>query len=218
MPQLSFQCRTGHGPPDGRAARLSPHRTVLDLLDLASEYGRYRRIRPQLWAGLSGHLLDAGVGTGRNIAYYPRGTEVTGIDLSPGMLARAEKRRAHDGRDVELLEMDVRETPFADGHFDGIVSTFLFCVLDDAHQLPALKELARICRPGGEIRLLEYAYSAHPVRRFFMKVLWARLAYKLYGAKFDRNTEQYVDAAGLKLIEQRFVFKDIIKLLVLRRP
>ena len=189
-----------------------------DLLDLPSEYGRYRRIRPQIWAGLSGRVLDAGVGTGRNISYYPHEAEVTGIDLSPAMLAQAERRREHDGRDVELLKMDVRETSFPDGHFDGIVSTFLFCVLDDTHQLPALTELARICRPGGEIRLLEYAYSAHPVRRFFMKVLWARVAYRLYGAKFDRNTEQYVDAAGLKLVEQSFVFKDIIKLLVLRRP
>ncbi len=189
-----------------------------DLLDLPSEHGRYRRIRPQLWAGFSGRVLDAGVGTGRNISYYPRGAEVTGIDISPAMLARAEKRRAHHGRDVELLEMDVRETSFADGHFDGIVSTFLFCVLDDAHQLPALKELARICRPGGEIHVLEYAYSANPVRRFLMKVIWAPLVHVLYGAAFDRNTEQYVDAAGLMLVEQRFVFKDIIKLLILRRP
>ncbi len=189
-----------------------------DLLDLPSEYGRYRRIRPQLWAGFSGRILEAGVGTGRNIPHYPTGAEVVGIDISPAMLAQAKKRRAHHSRDVELLEMDVLKTSFPTGHFDGVVSTFLFCVLDDPLQLPALKELARVCRPGGEVHLLEYAYSANPWRRFFMKLVWAPLVRFLYGAAFNRNTEQYVGASGLELVEQRFVFKDIIKLLILRRP
>ena len=65
---------------------------VYDLLDLPFEYGRYRRIRPLLFAGLSGRVLDAGVGTGRNMPFYPRGAEMVGIDLSPAMLARAERR------------------------------------------------------------------------------------------------------------------------------
>src|SRR5260221_4388320 len=64
-----------------------------DLLDLPFEYGRYRKIRPQIFSGLSGRILDAGVGTGRNFPFYPPGSEIVGIDLSPAMLARAERRR-----------------------------------------------------------------------------------------------------------------------------
>ena len=61
---------------------------VYDLLDLPFEYGRYRRIRPLLFREFSGRILDAGVGTGRNFPFYPLGSEVVGIDLSPAMLAR----------------------------------------------------------------------------------------------------------------------------------
>ena len=184
-----------------------------DLVDLPSEYLRYQRIRPQLFVGLAGRILDAGVGTGRNIPFYPRQSPVVGIDLSPAMLARARMRRARFGSDVELREMDVCKTDFPDGSFDAIVSTFLFCVLDAPLQLPALRELARICRKGGQIRLLEYSLPAKPLRRFIMKRLWTPWVRWLYGAAFDRNTEQYLGAAGLQLIDRRFVHRDIIMLL-----
>jgi ubiquinone/menaquinone biosynthesis C-methylase UbiE len=184
-----------------------------DLVDLPSEYLRYQRIRPQLFAGLEGRILDAGVGTGRNIPFYPAHSRVTGIDLSPAMLARAGKRKARYGSDVELREMDVCKTDFPDGAFDAIVSTFLFCVLDDPLQLPALRELARICRKGGKIRLLEYSLPASPLHRFVMQRVWTPWVGWLYGAAFDRNTEQYLEAAGLRLVERRFVFRDIIKLI-----
>ncbi len=108
-------------------------------------------MRPQLFAGVSGIILDAGVGTGRNLPFYPEGSRVTGVDSSPGMIARARERRDKLGKNVELLEMNVLATAFPDRHFDTIVATFLFCVLDDDQQLPALRELECVCRPGGVI-------------------------------------------------------------------
>ncbi len=168
-----------------------------------------------MFEGLSGRLLDAGVGTGRNIAFYPDGGEMTGIDLSPAMIARARRRSDRLGRAVDLLRMDVSATAFADNHFDGVIATFLFCVLEKDQQLPALMELARICREGGEIRLLDYVYSENPVRRFVMR-LWAPWVRMVFGAAFDRDTERYVAAAGLELLARRFVVSDVIRLLVLR--
>lgn len=188
---------------------------LYDLLDLPFEYVRYRPLRPLLFDDLGGDLLDAGVGTGRNFAYYPSGARVTGIDLSPAMLARAQLRKERLGTAVDLRKMDVMQLEFADDSFDAIVSTFLFCVLDAAHQQPALEELRRVCRPGGSIHILEYSLSENPVRRFIMK-LWAPWVRFAYGAAFDRHTEQYLDAAGLELIEVRFLHKDIIKLLTVR--
>ena len=52
-----------------------------DLLDLPFEYGRYRKIRPLLFRGLSGRILEVGVGTGRNFPFYPPGSDVVAIDL-----------------------------------------------------------------------------------------------------------------------------------------
>ncbi len=68
-----------------------------DLIDLPFELGRYRSIRPLLFEGLSGRLMDAGVGTGRNIAFYPSGSEGVGIDLSPGH-QHDQTCRGHAGR------------------------------------------------------------------------------------------------------------------------
>lgn len=186
-----------------------------DLLDLPFERGRYKKLRPLMFAGLGGRVLDAGVGTGCNMPHYPAGGEIVGIDLSPEMLARAARRRAGLGVEIELAEMDVCHTTFADAHFDAVVATFLFCVLDGTLQLPALRELARITKRSGEIRLLEYAYSQDPRRRFIMR-LWAPWVRWAYGAAFDRDTERYVADAGLELVDRRFVYEDIIKLLVLR--
>lgn len=188
---------------------------LYDVLDLPFEHGRYKAIRPQLFEGASGPLLDAGIGTGRNIPFYPSGVDVVGIDLSPAMLRRARRRREHTGARVELLVMDVLQTAFPDRHFDTIVATFLFCVLDDASQLPALRELRRICKPSGTIRILEYAYSQNPWKRQIMR-LWAPWVRWAYGARFDRDTERYVPVAGLEIIEKRFLFQDIIKLIVAR--
>ena len=175
-------------------------------------------MRGRLFAGLSGRLLDAGVGTGRNIPFYPDAASVTGIDLSAAMLARAERRRARLGRPVAPCRMDACRTAFGDSQFDAVVASFLFCVLDDDLQRPALMELSRVCRTDGEIRLLEYTYSEHPVQRAVMR-LWAPWVRLLYGAAFDRDTEGHAAAAGLQVIERRFLFRDIVKLLVLKpRP
>jgi ubiquinone/menaquinone biosynthesis C-methylase UbiE len=101
MPSSSFE----------RYQRIAP---FYDFFDLPFEYGRYRRIRPQLFRGISGRILDAGVGTGRNFAFYPPGANIVGIDISPAMLARAQQRRGAFDIDVELRQMDVICLDFPD--------------------------------------------------------------------------------------------------------
>jgi len=188
---------------------------LYDVLDLPFEYFRYRPLRKLLWQGLNGRILDAGIGTGRNIPYYPAQAEMVGIDLSPAMLKRAADRQRRLGATVEMHHGNICETTFEDQSFDALVSSFLFCVLEDRLQLPALRELRRLCKPDGEIRILEYAYSKKPLRRIIMN-LWAPWVQFAYGARFDRDTGQYARAAGLKIVEDRFVHGDIIKLLVLK--
>src|SRR6266567_8115628 len=91
-----------------------------DLLDLPFEYGRYRKIRPLLFRELSGRIMEAGVGTGRNFPFYPPGSEVVGVDISPAMLARAERRRhTSAAADVQLRQMDVTDLRFPDRSFDA---------------------------------------------------------------------------------------------------
>lgn len=197
-----------------RYQRIAP---LYDLLDLPFEYSRYRRIRPLLFDGLSGRILDAGVGTGRNAPFYPLNTSVTGIDLSPAMLARAERRRAQSPVPVELRQMDVAKLEFPPASFDAAVATFLFCVLADVQQVPALRELRRVVRPGGIIRLLEYVRPRSLVRRLSV-ALWRPWVAWAYGAHFDRNTATHIPEAGLELLDARFVVYDLMQLLTVRVP
>lgn len=189
--------------------------SLYDLLDLPFEYGRYRRIRPLLFQGVSGRILDAGVGTGRNIPFYPPDSQVVGIDLSPAMLARAARRARKLGRSVELHRMDVTRLDMPDRSFDAAVASFLFCVLPDERQVAALREIGRVLKPGGILRLLEYVRPKGALRSALAR-LWEPWMAWAYGAGFDRHTEQHVPESGLELLESRFVVDDLIKLISLR--
>jgi ubiquinone/menaquinone biosynthesis C-methylase UbiE len=196
-----------------RYQRIAP---FYDLLDLPFERRRYRALRPLLFRGLSGRLLDAGVGTGRNFPFYPTGVSaVVGIDLSPRMLARAERRRDLSPVPIELRHMDVTKLDFANNTFDAAVSTFLFCVLPDRLQVPALQELGRVVKPGGPIRLLEYVRPRGTLRRIVSRIWEPWIAFA-YGASFDRQTESHIPAAGLEVDESRYVVDDLVKLICAR--
>jgi len=196
-----------------RYQRIAP---FYDLLDGAFEYGRYRHIRPLLFRGLGGWILDAGVGTGRNMLSYPAGSDVVGADLSPAMLRRAERRRAASRARVQLMEMDVIQLALADASFDAVVASFLFCTLPDASQLPALRELARVMKPGGAIRLLDYVRPHRGTRRLLTR-LWQPWVHWAYGASFDRDTERYIPMAGLRVRRADFVVADLIRLIEIER-
>jgi ubiquinone/menaquinone biosynthesis C-methylase UbiE len=195
-----------------RYQRIAP---LYDLLDLPFERWRYRSLRPMLFEGLSGHLLDAGIGTGRNCEFYPPEAVVSGIDTSPAMLERARERCPTLAEGGRLYQMDVTALSFPTASFDAAVSSFLFCVLPDHQQIPALRELGRVVKPGGLIRLLEYVRPRGRLRRA-ISYIWQPWIAWAYGASFDRHTEQHVPEAGLELIESRFVVDDLLKMLTVR--
>ena len=195
-----------------RYQRIAP---FYDLLDFPFEHGRYRHIRPLLFAGLSGRILDAGVGTGCNIPFYPADACVTGIDLSPAMLARARQRAKAVGRTVDLQLMDVTRLDLPDDIFDAAVASFLFCVLPDESQPDALRELRRVIKPGGTLRLLEYIRPTGALRGFIAR-LWEPWMAFAYGAGFDRRTQAHLRNLGFEIVESRFVVGDLIQMIEVR--
>jgi ubiquinone/menaquinone biosynthesis C-methylase UbiE len=197
-----------------RYQRIAP---LYDILDYPFERRRYSTLRPLLFEGLGGQLLDAGVGTGRNCPYYPPDAIVSGIDTSPAMLERARRRCPTVSTAGRLFRMDVTALEFPTRSFDAAVATFLFCVLPKELQTPALRELGRVVKPGGLIRLLEYVRPRGAVHRIVSRIWQPWIAWA-YGASFDRNTEAHVPEAGLELIESRFVVDDLVKLLTVRAP
>ncbi|GAB4387652.1 MAG: methyltransferase domain-containing protein [Thermodesulfovibrionales bacterium] len=186
---------------------------VYDILDFPWEL-QYRKWRPGLVGDLRGEVLEAGVGTGRNLPFYHPDVALTALDLSEAMLGRA-RRRARDARcRVSFVRGDAcRMEAVPSGRYDWVVATFLCCVLPDELQRLALDEFARVLRPGGRFRLLEMMYSEDASLRRRQDI-FAPLVERLYGARFDRNTLTHVEAAPkLKITGTRHLKHDVYLLI-----
>jgi phosphatidylethanolamine/phosphatidyl-N-methylethanolamine N-methyltransferase len=101
-------------------------------------------------------VLEAGVGTGLSLGYYPAHAEVHGIDLSQDMLRRAHDKLAQRGlTHVKSLQvMDAARLSFPDEMFDAVAAQFLITLVPQPER--ALDEFARVLRPGGEIILVNH--------------------------------------------------------------
>lgn len=108
-------------------------------------------------------VLEVGVGTGLSLPLYPASVRVTGIDLSREMLdkARARVARRKLAQVEALLEMDAEQMSFADASFDKVVAMYVVSVVERPARL--LEELHRVCKPDGEIFLVNHVRSDNPL-------------------------------------------------------
>jgi phosphatidylethanolamine/phosphatidyl-N-methylethanolamine N-methyltransferase len=107
-------------------------------------------------------VLEVGVGTGINTSLYPTNCHVTGIDLSSSMLEKARERVQREGiRNVRLIEMDAGALTFADDSFDIVYAPYLVSVVPDP--VKVVREMRRVCKPGGKIIVLNHFRSANPI-------------------------------------------------------
>ena len=100
-------------------------------------------------------VLEVGVGTGLCLPLYPKDCQITGIDLSDGMLDKArELVRERNLTHVKLLRMDASALDFPDGSFDTVVAAYVVTAVPDHRKV--MSEMIRVCRPGGRIMLLNH--------------------------------------------------------------
>ncbi|MFO7849676.1 MAG: class I SAM-dependent methyltransferase, partial [Spirochaetia bacterium] len=165
--------------------------------------------RQELLAGARGRVLEVGVGTGKNLPYYPDHAEVTAIDFSPNMIERARQRRDElQLKNIELREMDVQDLDFSDGSFDTIVSTCVFCSVP--LPIAGLRELRRVLNPEGRMLMMEHVRSEKPVAGLMMDIL-NPLPFYIYGANINRRTIENLGEAGFTRIRQKNLWGDIMK-------
>jgi len=144
-------------------------------------------------------ILDIGCGTGALMAAlrerYP-GAELQGIDISPGMLAEAEKKREQGLRATFTLGAAER-LPYPDGHFDLVVSTLCFHHWRSRTQ--GVAEVSRVLAPGGIFGLVDH-----------FAIGWLRPTFALIRARDRVHTpaelERILDDAGLTLNDWRLVY------------
>jgi ubiquinone/menaquinone biosynthesis C-methylase UbiE len=176
-----------------RYQRLS---AIYDLMENVSEK-RFGPWRKQLWKLVEGtEILEVGVGTGKNMPFYPVGVKMTAIDLTPGMLERARKRAADLKLHMVLKIGDVQALEFPDSTFDSIVATFVFCSVTDP--VLGLKELGRVLKPDGKIYLLEHMRIQIEALGRLMDAI-NPLVVRMMGANINRRTMENIRKAGLKI-------------------
>lgn len=112
----------------------------------------------------TGSVLEVGVGTGLSLPRYAEHLTITGVDLSPDMLERAEERVIkHRLQNIDgLHEMDARSLDFDDGKFDTVVAMYVMTVVPDPEQV--MEELERVCSPGGQVILVNHFSQTHGAR------------------------------------------------------
>ncbi|MGR9054034.1 MAG: class I SAM-dependent methyltransferase [Gammaproteobacteria bacterium] len=195
-----------------RYDRLAP---FFDGMEAVVEGLFFKKWRQRLWAMAEGeHILEVGVGTGKNFDFYPKGPRMTAIDFSEKMLERAARKSGRKRVDVELHLMDVESLYFADNCFDTVIASFVFCSVPSPRK--GLRELYRVCKPGGQVLLLEHVLSSNPVKAKLMNA-FNPLMVRLVGANINRQTVKNVQASGFTSVHVENLSGDIVKLIRARK-
>lgn len=172
----------------------------------------FAQARARLFAGLSGTILEVGVGTGRNLPYYPQDARMIGLDLSRGMLERAVYKARALSRHVAFLVGDVEDLPFEDASLDAVVGSGVFCCVPDAAR--GFREIKRVLKLGGKIVLLEHI-RPHGVLGLLFDLL-DPLVSRLMGSHINRRTLESMRAAGLVIEHEENMHSNWVKLVVAR--
>jgi ubiquinone/menaquinone biosynthesis C-methylase UbiE len=130
------------------------------------------------------------------------------------MLKQAQQQCERKKVVVDLELMDVQALYFADNSFDTVVASFVFCSVP--MPLKGLKELHRVCKPGGQVLLLEHVLSSKPPLAWLMHRL-NPLVLRLFGANIDRNTVKNVKACPFVSVRVDEQSGDMIKLIEARK-
>ena len=191
-----------------RYNRIAP---FYDVLEGILEKLFFRRWRKILWEKVNGeHILEVGVGTGKNFPYYPTDAHITALDFSEDMLEQAKKKRLRNTIKIELELMDVQSLCYADNSFDTVIATFVFCSVP--LPIKGLQELHRVCNPGGQVLLLEHVLSSKPFMAKMMHFM-NPLVVSLIGANINRKTVKNVQACGFEKVLLDPASKDMVKII-----
>lgn len=192
------------GPPS--AAWLRIMALVYDPFVWLGEIAGMRRLRSALLGGVRGRVVEIGAGTGLNIAHYPDGiAELVLAEPEPGMCRRLERRLHRCARVALVVDAPAELLPFADASVDTVVSTLVLCTVGNPEG--ALREIARILRPDGQLLFIEHVRSGSRLLAAWQGLLsqsWRQFA---GGCDCNRPTVELMRACGFAVTADDAVWR-----------
>ncbi len=175
---------------------------------------RWGVFKRELFASMDGQILFLAAGTGLDFQFFPPGRTVVAIDVSERMLERSALRAADYPGTIALHQMDVRCLGFADACFDQIYTSCTFCSVSEP--LAGLRELRRVLRPGGSLRMFEHTGSRWLP---FSAMLHACTPLtRRFGPEMNRPTVHTVRRAGFRVERVTNHYLDVVKSIHARCP
>jgi SAM-dependent methyltransferase len=160
----------------------------------ADPWGGYRR---QLVSGAEGDVLEVGVGRWPNLRRYGPTQRLVGLEANRRGAMQVARRLRRFRPSAEIVYAAPEAMPFADASFDTVVVSLALCTVRDPKA--ALREIARVLRPGGTMRFLEHVQAGRPLPAQIQRLatpVWSRIA---DGCHLDRPTLETLLVAGFTL-------------------
>lgn len=173
---------------------------IYDPFMRRTEEATFAAWRADLLAGVEGHVLEVGAGTGANVPHYARAGRVT-LTEPDAFMRRKLEAKLHGDERFSVSAASVESLPFSSGSFDAVVCTLVLCSVVDVSR--ALAEVRRVLTPRGRLFFLEHVRAGDPdVAKWQRRIdpLWRRLAGNCH---LSRETHALIEPAG-------FVFESLV--------
>jgi SAM-dependent methyltransferase len=146
-----------------------------------------------------GVVLEVGIGSGLNIPFYDanRVTKVLGLDPSPDITRIARKAAAEAAVDVEFINLPGEEIPLDDNSVDTVLFTYTLCTIPDTEA--ALRNMARVLKPGGELLFCEHGAAPDPKVRSWQDRIDPTWGYVAGGCHLNRDIPALIEQGGFNI-------------------
>lgn len=146
-----------------------------------------------------GRVLEVGIGTGLNLSFYDKSkvSKVWGLEPSAEMIERAEKKAHSVDFEVELLCFPGEDIPLESDSVDTVLVTYTLCTIFEVEL--AIKEMARVLKPSGELIFCEHGASPDiSVRRLqnFINPVWKCVG---GGCHLNREIPTLIEQGGFEI-------------------
>lgn len=166
------------------------------MLNVAMNQKPIRYQRKKVVPHAEGRILEIGIGSGLNLAYYDpaKVDKVWGLDPSAELRAYAEKEAADVPFDVEFIGLEAENIPLDDASMDTVLMTYTLCTIPDA--ITALKGMRRVLKPGGKLIFCEHGKAPdESVRKWQDRLnpIWKRIG---GGCNLNRDIPELIRQGG----------------------